>query len=555
MRVQTLAGICKQLYYATRCFYITLQHYSHEIFLICNLSPSLPCSSTRIEEKEVTAQTFYPEPQREDDTATHQEAERGGGGEGEGSGGERNSGEFDRHSHLSSEGGTAVAPPAPIKPKPKRSRVMFREDIEDIPTYEPRIDQEMPPSEGEGGELIPSTVAALKMMLFGEGNTKKYTKEGPMSLRHGAIVDTQSYDPDLHAMLSPDDREASLSPNDQQKERVGQPRDGITPSPRGGSRSPQGVGVQGWRTNSTSPTAKDEWRKSSSLSPQDRGISPHQQFPGVRPEDCENEYDAPWDNKAFSKFAVISHRRKAPIAMQRRDGSTNEQPGTERVEFPVTSHTTATPGSMERRNVQSLERQKKWRIPAPPSPLAPPPQQKPPLPPGGRQGGSLERGGRLVSPTRSPQPLSADSDLLKSISSTLQNRSKYGSDSFLSLGAKQGSSQSSHGSSPDHQLPPQGQQDHTRNAGSVRVMTAQRGGMTSPQNGGLVNHPQMLSRSQQSVDSGKGGGGGRMQARSGFAGQKNPRLAQSVDGLQGNASSTHIVYDQVTNSHTFRSLV
>ena len=526
----------------------------------------------------MTSRTFFPEPQREDGTITNQEAE---GGEGEGDGGERSSGEFDGH-RLSSEEGTAMAPPAPIKPKPKRSRVMFREDTEDIPTYEPRIDQEMPPSEVAGGEPILSTVAALKMMLFGEGSTKKYTKDGPMSLRHGAIVDAQDYDPDLHAMLSPGEREASLSPNDQQKEKMGQQRNSITPSPHEGSRSPQGAGMQGWRANSTSPAAKEGWRKSASLSPQDRGTGPHQQLPGMRPEDCENEYDAPWDNKAFSKFAVISHRRKAPVAMQRRDGSTREQASVERVEFPVTSHTTATPGSMERRNVQSLERQKKWRIPAPP---APPLQQKPPLPPG-RQGGSLERGGRLVSPTQSlerggrlvsptqslgrggrivsptqsPQLLNADSDLLKSINSTLQNRSKYGSDSFLSLGAKHGSSQSSHGGSPDHQQPPQGPLDSAPNAGSVQVMAAQRGGMTSPQNGGPLNHPQMLSRSQQSMDSGRGsrggrgGGGGRVQARGGFAGQKNPRLAQSVDGLQGNVS-THVVYDQVTNSHTFRSLV
>ena len=504
------------------------------------------CSPTHIEEKEVTARIFFPETQTEGvSAATGQvvEGEEGGGDTREGGEGSKPQ----PPTRL-----TSAPPPVLTKPKPKKNRVMFKEEVEDIPSYEPRIDQELASS---GDEDIPSTVAELKMMLFGQKQTQKYTKEGPMSLRYGAIVDTEDYDPDLHAMLSPKQHDTAGAT---------QEHEGSLSLQNPEASSPSG-GLRRWQFAPLSPPGGEEGRKSSSLSPQDEGVGPApQKIPDMGQEN--NEYDTPWDHKPFSKYSVVGHRKRMMAASQARQQQ-------DRVEFEVMSHTTAVPGSTERRNVHSLER-RKVRVEGSASPqgvvTSPTQQQQKHASPPHHEvwGGSLERERRHVSPPQPTQPPAGDPDLLTSISSTLQSRSKYGSDSFLSMG-KQSLSQgdSPINNPPGEQMQRGGQVRRSAKADLEMIRTEhrqealQRHSLVSPlsgMNGSMSHSAKKLSRSHQAMDGGRarggGGGGGRIHTRSGFAAQKNSRMTQSVDGLQSDPS-TSVMYDQYTNSHTFRSLV
>ena len=443
-----------------------------------------------------------------------------------------------------------VPPPVAAKPKPKqkpkKNRVMFKEEVEDIPSYEPRIDNEEAAPHGDDEDAIPSSVAGLKKMLFGgQVKTQTYTKDGPMSLRFGAIVDTDGYDEDLHAMLSPGRRQASFSPEQREN----------SVSPRLQVLSPFSNSSQG-----------DERGGHGLVSPQDEGIGPeaHKVPDMVR----ENEYDAPWDSKPISKYSVVAHRKQTP----------SPRPTQRAEQFEVETHTTAVPGNMERRNVHSLERQlrrspdtaaaasalRQTHVSLSPSPAREEAKTS-----------SLDRDARLVSPPQQPQHFSPtqtnDSDLLQSINSTLQSRSKFGSDSLLSMGQKESPSQGDAPANYPAQEPAQGMQQENEvrrsaRADLERIRTQYRRGegnkpAAAPgpahpghHNGQLQQPKRVLSHSQQSVDRGMGGGVAQRRGRGGFAGHKNARKAQSVDGLQADPS-TLVTYDTHTHSHTYRSLV
>ena len=387
----------------------------------------------------------------------------------------------DDHSPLQSP--TKKVPPpvaAKPKPKPKRNKVMFKEEVEDIPSYEPRIDDEETPPTGEGSEDIPSSVAALKEMLFGQAQTQKYSKEGPMSLRFGAFVDTEDYDEDLHELLTPTGQ------------RQGPPQ--FSPDPHKESSDPQYQHLAGF--SSLSDPAGDL---------------------AVQGEGAENAYDTPWDSKPISKFSVVGLRKLTPSPAQRTES------------FEVVSHTTDLPGNMEWRNVSSLERQLK----SDPTPrLSPRPE--------------------FGNPTFSSSSATQDSDLLQSISSTLQTRSKYyGSDSLLTS--------FSQGDVPANYYQQQGKavaQDiksgRSARAELERIRTQHKRSITLPtaysgSHGNQLQQRKALSQSHQSVNRSSVGGGGR--------GKRGPaRKAQSVDQLQVDPS-TLVTYNTYTKSHTLQSLV
>jgi len=189
----------------------------------------------------------------------------------------------------------------PAKSAGKNHRVMFKEEVEDIPPlydpaqdssldahrdqYEPRVDKE-----------IPSTVAELKKMLFGAKSTDevaKYTKEGPLSPRYTHPLNV-SFGAEFH-------RDTSLSPSTTKED--------IGPNPRA--------------VNNKEGGGEDE-------------------------ED--GPYDTPWDQKPISKYSVVGRRS--------RDSLTS--PIGERVQFgEVSTHEAPTPGNTELRNVHSLERPSK----------------------------------------------------------------------------------------------------------------------------------------------------------------------------------------------------
>ena len=361
---------------------------------------------------------------------------------------------------------------------------MFKEEVEDIPSYEPRIDNEEAPPTGGGAEApptgggnedIPSSVAELKRKLFGQGQTQKYSTEGPMNLRYGAILDTESYDEELHSMLSPTAQQPSpLSPGSQRPLLHFQDVDDFTGVSHEESKQEGGGGEDGQ----------------------------------------ENDYDTPWDSKPISKYSVVGHRKQTPSPAQRAE------------QFEVVTTTTATPGNTERRNVSSLERQLKTD----PVPPQLPPKQKYKF--------------------SQPDGPSSESDLLHSISTTLQARSKYGSDSLLTS--------FSQGDVPANYYQQSGQGNVQRPTGrsaraDLEKIRTQHKSVSLPNAYDKLQQKKPMSRSHQNVN--RGGWRGASTGGGGKRGlHKGSRKSQSVDQLQVDPA-TLVSYNSHTQSHTLQSLV
>lgn len=410
---------------------------------------------------------------------------------------------------------------------------MFKEEVEDIPSYEPRIDDEAPPTGEEPQQQIPSSVAALKEMLFGQAETQKYSKEGPMSLRFGAFVDTEDYDEDLHDLLTPTQPQQPLQ------------------LPTHGRREPPPPPVPAAAPVQNQPTEPHyqhlaEVNKNVQELEEEEVEQQQQQKVGVGgwEEGGEtlmegNEYDTPWDSKLISKFTVVGLRKQTPSPAAQRTQS-----------FEVISHTTDLPGNMERRNVNSLERQLKSR-------LSPRQEMTYPISP------SSPRPMVFTDPsyntTQDSGHFTQDSDLLQSISSTLQSRSKYGSDTLLTS--------FSQGDVPANYYQQQGkavvQQIKSGSAGRSargdleRIRTQHKKAVTLParQSRFAGTKQKAMSQSHQSVhhssmaEAEGGGGGGRERGKRGLA-----RKTQSVDKLQVDPA-TLVTYNTYTKSHTLQSLV
>ena len=380
----------------------------------------------------------------------------------------------------------------------RHKQVMFREEVEAIPRYEPRVDKEVDPTEEEGdpmeeegdppegitSEGIPSSIAELKKMLFGnrERGTHTFERDSSTSPRAEAAAEGFNY----HYQ-----RDSSISP----------------------------------RTETKSP---DE-------SPED---SFHDSSPPVRDEDTgENIYDAPWDQKLASKV-VLNRPRMSAIkraemgaaemgAGEPRNpptvvGAQARSPLPEHIQFSeVSSHEVAMPGDLELRNVHSLER---------------PPRTK----------------------KRTSMEIGKETSLLESISSTLQVRSKYGSDSLLNSSA----------SSPEalgYLAPPprasvsQDSSPALRKKQSKEVMRSARGELAKIR----AEHkrdprisPHTSPKSPLSASNGALPAMVRPVKRVGFAngGHPQPRAARSMEELE-RRPHTHVSYDRTTQSHIYRSLV
>ena len=371
---------------------------------------------------------------------------------------------------------------------------MFKEEVEDIPSYEPRIDDETPPT-GDGDEAIPSSVAALKEMLFGGSQTQKYSKEGPMSLRFGAIVDTENYDEALHEMLSPSQQHAtSLSHESQQQ-------------------------------LSHYPGQDNTSREGREVSPQQEGVAsfPHQE--GVSPE---NEYEAPWDSKPISKYSVVGHRKQTSSPAQKTEP------------FEVETHTTAVPGTdMEWRNVHSLERQLKTD-PFPPQ--LPPKQWKAQALSNHSQESDLLQSINNTLQKRSKY----GSDTLLNMPSFSQG--DVPANYYQQTG--QGDMSQGKGRSSRGELEKIRTQHKQK---SITLPTGYHGNPLQQQQRGLSHSQQSVNQS------GIGGGwrgasvGGRRRHR-GLSHTKGTRKTWSVDALQVDPS-TLVTYNTYTQSHTLQSLV
>lgn len=360
------------------------------------------------------------------------------------------------------------APETLPKPVKGKHRVMFKEEVEDIPSYESQTNQQFKQEEEEEEE-IPSSVAALKKKLFGahESETARYKKEGILSPRHTHpenVTFSEGYE--FHKESSPFYHESS----------------------------PEAPNVN------------------NNNSQEDEVPAANVQEAEQRKEEEDNVFDASWDQS--SKFKVVGVRKQT--GKKERTPPPNEAVKSGEVKMSEVPQ----PGSMELRNVMSLERPPRNKI---------------------THSYSLER--PVKHESTPPRSISVTADpgdsLLASISSTLQARSRYGSDSFLaSVEPLQPARKKA---TSEVKISTRGELEkiraaHRRDSGpasGVAASAATSASHTSPPQHSH-NHTSPSHRlGASSLNS-------------------QPRLAVSMDELQ---RDTHVTYDANTNSHILRSLV
>ena len=149
----------------------------------------------------------------------------------------------------------------------------------------------------------------------------------------------------------------------------------------------------------------------------------------------EGLYETPWEQSAVSKYKVIGRMRAESFGKQSGKERTTPPPVSPKtkkggMQFGEVSTTeTPKPGSMEIRNVHSLERSKKNRVrqqkQQDPSHSLTRPVQKQPSPSSPSRSFSLDH-------TPNVAASAGDESLLDSITDTLQKHSKYGSIDILS---------------------------------------------------------------------------------------------------------------------------
>ena len=318
------------------------------------------------------------------------------------------------------------------KPAETQHHVMFKEDVEAIPHYEPCVDHgdngeaEEPGSvacvdHGDNGEAEePGSVAAIKMRLFGkrEAEATRYKKDGVLSPRntHPASMtfsndyfnNTNTVGGNNHTSY---DHSESIITHDNVNNNNSE-RESIVVSELIASSVTAGKDDSGNKGtgNGTTPVPSEGVVG-------EAGTRPH--YPK------HNVYESPWDEKPISKFKEMGIVRKT-MAHPKAQESTKEKtpplvPPKQKQRNSIVQHIkfaevyekeTPRPFATEVRNVLSLERRKK------------------------------EAEVLVLSPTTSTQPSPPSPDthhsspddgdsLLASISNILQATSRYGSVSLL----------------------------------------------------------------------------------------------------------------------------
>ena len=301
-------------------------------------------------------------------------------------------------------------------------------------------------------EEIPTSVAALKKKLFGaqEQGVTKYKKEGSLSPKYTHPT-SMSFEPGYKfgKESSPFYRENSPNVNNNN----GLDVEKATPSP--------------WLANQNRGDIKEGAAAVASAVDVSLPKNPSNGVPQ------EGLYDPPWETSAVSKFKVIGRMRTGSAG----SSGSGKPAGKERTPPPVSPKTkkqggilfgevsmteAPTPGSMELRNVHSLERSKHKKerqerqkqrkleqqqhqeqlqhFPPVHSYSLDRPGHREPLPAATsppHHSLSLDRRGAPSPSTFMPPPPSSlavggEDSLLASITDTLQKQSKYGSDTLLS---------------------------------------------------------------------------------------------------------------------------
>lgn len=221
--------------------------------------------------------------------------------------------------------------------------------------------------------------------------------------------------------------------------------------------------------------------------------------------DEHNLYDEPWEKRSTSKFKVLQAPKKS-----------------------------------------SQHQKELTPPPVAPKPTTPPPKEKTP-PPGTENGGIMSQSLDRYSYSTERSKSMGNESLLSSISHTLQERSRYGSDSFLN---------NFEPSSPtkkkaEVKFSSRGELEKIR-AAHRREPPAPPSQGTSPLAQGASppvhkgNSPNHQRHNGHPVAFSKRSFGE-------FGGP--PRMAASLDALRDTKPNTQVTYDINTNSHTYRSLV
>lgn len=397
------------------------------------------------------------------------------------------------------------------KPGKGKHRVMFKEEVEDIPTYEPRVDMTTPPLQDE----VPTGVAAIKMKLFGnqEQEATRYKKEGVLSPKHVHPVNITFGEHYFNGTTG--SRETSPNVNNNNSEEDSVVSDSLVTS-AGGRGAEAGMET---RAEKGVVVVEDP------------------------PEPNQNLYDSPWEQKAVSKYNVIGikHRAGSPGAVKEKTPPPTAPKRAKiqiaKVSVKETPQPIAT--EVEVRNVHSLERKRS--------------NDRPPR----------TRGRGSVSPPAAPGMVgiggggTVEDSLLASISNALQVTSRYGSDSFLSRGDSP--SGTGGGANVGKRLSGSGELKFSTRGELEKIRAAHRKDttpITTPlvQNNTkpIIQHSSPQIYSPKSPISNNPSSPARGLAVGGA--MKSSHMTSSLEGLQRRAD-THVTYDAQTQAHIFRSLV
>ncbi len=446
----------------------------------------------------------------------------------------------------------------PLKVKP---RVMFKDEVEAIPNYEPRVDDESSatPSPLPDDQLAVG-VAAIKLKLFGqkEEEATRYKKEGmlsPKNVNPNNITFNDNYFREMEAgegygqSLGHRDSSPNMNNNNSASEedsvvsdviRWEEPRfldsgahilnNGMHTLNTGNEEAPQEY-IHHLSNGKEEPlphnNGKEEPLTHSPMFPDDPAEPPNQ-----------NMYESPWEEKSISKYKGIGIRRRSASDLKEKTPPPvmPKKVGPQKMKFAEVSikNTPKPSAATELRNVHSLER-----------PLRHSPQATPPSPP------TLHK--------------TSEDSLLASISSTLQVTSRYGSDSFLSNGGGEVGGGGC-GNSPLHKemratSTSELKMSARRELEKIRAAHRREAAPNVPHPSPLTqamkpdqrSSPQLYPPQQPRVL----GGGASSSASAEARGVHPPPRHSSLDGLlqQHPSPETHVMYDSQTQAHIFRSLV
>lgn len=422
------------------------------------------------------------------------------------------------------------------KPK-KQLRVMFKDEVEAIPSYEPRVDlEEGDDSLGEETAIdeVPTGVAAIKMKLFGqkESVATRYKKEGILCPKFTHPVNTtfsdQYFDTDVMDNPAGHTHNDITNGNGSHAVSIIDRHDNANNNNSENHSNATEVALESPALPNSDPTSQpklDPLPPSTQVSEETKKESTSEQPlspatpSGEEKSDAKhhNVYECPWEDKPISKYKVIGIVRKtaSPSSKTKSPPPTAHKKaasaaGQQRMQFAeVSTKDTPKPSATEVRNVHSLERNMLMKTRS--LPLTPPT--------------TLD---------------GADYSLLASISSTLKETSLYGSDTLLCNGAEGKESKVT---------TTQGEKLREAHRTDDATITYSSSVVSLPDPSQYTTEYSLAANSADSTPFKNAPRGSRHPSK-GLAGT---RMTKSLDGLE--SKETQVTYNHHIHAHVLRSLV